>query len=169
MFFKPRVCQALGVLQPLYKCIAKKKSKTIQSKVEQSLRDLLLKPMFISINGWMEQKHKQTWTPVSAHERTWTPMTTNEFKCIPLISHWFSKTLQFAIYIFSLCFFFNGCFIILGVWSCVVLSQSILFTKLENHDSFVFILCWFGTQKNSPLPLLQHMFIYRYKHIDLDQ
>jgi hypothetical protein len=33
-----------------------KKTKTIQSKVEQSLRDLLLKPMFISINGWMEQK-----------------------------------------------------------------------------------------------------------------
>ena len=38
-----------------------KKTKTIQSKVEQSLRDLLLKPMFISINGWMEQKNiKQT-------------------------------------------------------------------------------------------------------------
>ena len=145
-----------------------KKSKTIQSKVEQSLRDLLLKPMFISINGWMEKHTKQKWTPVSAHERTWTPMTTHEFKCIPLIFHWFSKTLQFAIYIFSLCFL-NGWFIILGVWSCVVLSQSSLFQKLEIHDILFFILCWFGTQKNYPLPLLQHMFIHRYKHIDLDK
>ena len=67
-----------------------------------------------------------------------------------------SKTLQFAIYMFSLCFF-NGCFIILGVWSCVVLSQSIL---LKTHDILFFILCWFGTQKNYPLPLLQHMFIF---------
>ena len=124
-----------------------KKSKTIQSKVEQSLRDLLLKPMFISINGWMEKKNiKQTWTPVSTHERTWTPMITNEFKCIPLIFHWFSKTLQFAIYIFRLCFF-NGWFIILGVWSCVVLSQSILFTKLENHNSFFFILAGLEPRK----------------------
>ena len=39
---------------PTSKCIAKK-LRTIQSKVEQSLRDLLLKPMFISINGWMEK------------------------------------------------------------------------------------------------------------------
>jgi hypothetical protein len=42
--------------------------------------------MFISINGWMEQKtsnkHEHRWAPVNAHEHPWSPMNLN-------VSHWF--------------------------------------------------------------------------------
>ena len=80
-FSNPGFAKHLG-FSNLYINVLRKKSKTIQPKVEQSLRDLHLKPMFMSINGWMGEKNiKQTWTPVSAHERThpWPPMNLNVF------------------------------------------------------------------------------------------
>ena len=144
-----------------------KKTKTIQSKVEQSLRDLLLKPMFISINGRMEKtsnKHEHRWAPMNTHEHPWPPMNLNVFRCVFID---FSKAMQFANYMSSLCFQ-NGWFIILGVWSWMFLSQSILLKQLEKSWYVCFLSCaGLAPRKNYPLRLLQHIFIYRYKYIDL--
>ena len=143
--FKPKVCQTFGALQPL-NVLQKIENNPVQGWTITQGPPL---KTYVYLNKWMDgtkktsNKHEHRWAPMNAHEHPWSPMNLN-------VSHWFfidfpkHCSLQF---IFSVFVFLNGWFIILGVWSCVVLSQSILFTKLENHNSVFFILAGLEPRK----------------------
>ena len=154
MFFKPKVCHTFGVLQPL-NVLQKIENNPVQGWTITQGPPL---KTYVYLNKWTDGKNiKQTWTPVSAHEHPWTPMTKNlnVFRCV---FNDFSKTMQFANYMSSLCFQ-NGWFIILGVWSWMFLS--ILLKQLEKSWYVCFFnLCWFGTQKKLSIAIVAaHFYI----------
>ena len=164
MFFKPKVCQTFGVFQP-WNVLQKIENNPVQGWTITQGPPL---KTYVYLNKWTDGKNiKQTWTPVSAHEHPWTPMTTHEFKCIPLCFHWFFQSNAVCkLYVqplFSKWLIYHP--------GCLVLN--VFKSKYVVETNWKIMICVFlscaglAPRKNYPLRLLQHIFIYRYKYIDL--
>ena len=150
-FRKVFFSQALWVLQPLNAL------KKIGNNPVQGWTITQGPPLktYVYLNKWMDgKKHEHRWAPMNAHEH----LTTHELKCIPLIFQWFFQNnavskLYFQFLFLKLLIYHLGCLAVR------VFKSKHFIKKSEKWWYVFFIQCWFGNQKNYPLPLLQHMFI----------
>ena len=171
MFFKPKVCQTFGALQPL-NVLQKIENNPVQGWTITQGPPL---KTYVYLNKWTDGKNiKQRWTSVSAHEHPWTPMTTHDHPWPPM-------NLNVFRFVF-IDFFQNNAVCKLYVqplfskWliyhpGCLVLN--VFKSKYVVETNWKIMICVFlscaglAPRKNYPLRLLQHIFIYRYKYIDL--
>ena len=156
MFFKPKVCQTFGVLQPL-NVLQKIENNPVQGWTITQGPPL---KTYVYLNKWTDGKNiKQTWTPVSAHEHPWTPMTKNlnVFRCV--FNDFFQNNAVCKLYVqplFSKWLIYHPGCLVLNVFK----SKYFVETTWKIMICVFFILCWFSTQKKLSIAIVAaHFYI----------